>query len=401
MCFLHFYICVGHGDDAHFHDSKTFGLNEFMVAQLQSICLSMIVKNEAPVICRCLDSVKPLISHWVIMDTGSTDGTQDIIRRHMDGIPGTLYERPWKDFAYNRSEALRLARPHGDYSLIIDADDALEIPQGFQMPPLLSDCYVLNITDGSIAYGRKQIVSNRLNWFYRGVLHEFLESDGPHSTGHLPIVMRRNHDGARRRDPNTYRRDAEVLERALATETDAMLRSRYTFYLAQSYRDCKEPEKALLRYLERSKLGGWQEEVFVSLYQAGLLKEQLGHDDAEVIAAYEDATAAAPWRAEADHAASRLCRVRSRFGTGYAIAKRSIGKPVPAGGLFVAPWIYEYALWDEFAVLAYWCGHYEESLDACINALGSGKLPSAEAQRVAANARFAIEQIRQHAPSKP
>lgn len=46
---------------------------------LQTVCLCMIVKNEAPVIRRCLDSVRPLITNWVIVDTGSTDGTQDIM----------------------------------------------------------------------------------------------------------------------------------------------------------------------------------------------------------------------------------------------------------------------------------------------------------------------------------
>ena len=41
----------------------------------------MIAKNKAPVIQRCLDSVLPVIAHWVIVDTGSTDGTPDFIRR--------------------------------------------------------------------------------------------------------------------------------------------------------------------------------------------------------------------------------------------------------------------------------------------------------------------------------
>jgi hypothetical protein len=72
----------------------------------------MIVKNEASVIRRCLDSVIPVIDSWVIVDTGSTDGTQDIIRSHMSSIPGLLHQSEWRDFAYNRSESLRLARHH-------------------------------------------------------------------------------------------------------------------------------------------------------------------------------------------------------------------------------------------------------------------------------------------------
>ena len=151
----------------------------------QTVCLCMIVKNEAPVIARCIASVRPVITHWVIVDTGSTDGTQDIIRRELAGLPGKLYERPWKDFAHNRSEALELARPHGDYTLIIDADDTLDLPPDIRLPLLGEDCYTVDIRDGTLHYQRKQLVSNRLRWFYRGVLHEFIDSDGPHNTGHM------------------------------------------------------------------------------------------------------------------------------------------------------------------------------------------------------------------------
>ena len=48
-----------------------------------SICLVMIVKNESQVIKKCLESVKDYIHYWVICDTGSTDGTQQIIKEEI------------------------------------------------------------------------------------------------------------------------------------------------------------------------------------------------------------------------------------------------------------------------------------------------------------------------------
>ena len=52
------------------------------------IRLNMIVKNETAVILRCLKSVKPWIHSWAIVDTGSTDGTQQLIQDFMQDLPG-------------------------------------------------------------------------------------------------------------------------------------------------------------------------------------------------------------------------------------------------------------------------------------------------------------------------
>src|SRR3990167_6567765 len=78
-----------------------------------NVCLNMIVKNEAHVIERCLESVLPLIDSWVILDTGSTDGTQDVIRNFFAqrGIPGELFESPWVNFAHNRNQGLSKSSP--------------------------------------------------------------------------------------------------------------------------------------------------------------------------------------------------------------------------------------------------------------------------------------------------
>ena len=349
----------------------------------------MIVKNEAPVIRRCLDSVRPLIDRWVIVDTGSTDGTQAIIREHLKNLPGELHERPWQDFAHNRSEALALARPQADYSLIMDADDTLVVPKGYRLPRLTADAYALDIDHGSIRYQRTQVVKNALPWRYVGVLHEFLKCEGAGPAQRLPLLYRMHFDGARRRDPKTYARDAEVLERALKAETDPMLRARYTFYLAQSCRDCGEKKKALKRYLERSGLGQWSEEVYVSLLEAARLMEQLKERERNVIEAYRKAAAAAPHRAEALHAGARYCREHKQYAQGYEFAKAGLRIPVPADGLFVEAWVHEWGLLDELSTNAYWAGHYRESWEACQSLLANPKVPAGQRGRIQANAGYA------------
>ena len=95
----------------------------------KTIGACMIVKNEARVITRCLDSLHSLVDYVLVEDTGSTDGTQTVIREWMlrNGVPGIVIDEPWRDFAFNRSHALAALRKLEtvDYAMIIDADDQL------------------------------------------------------------------------------------------------------------------------------------------------------------------------------------------------------------------------------------------------------------------------------------
>ncbi len=376
------------------------------VPRRQKICLSMIVKNEASVIRRCLQSVLPLIDYWIVVDTGSIDGTQDIVREFLHDMPGELHERPWIDFAHNRSDALALARHHGDYSLIIDADDVLELSPGFRLPFLKQDTVTIEIRNKERRYWRPQLVRNALPWRYVGVLHEFLSCgmDGKNhhilpesrSQRRLPgakIVM--SEEGARRRlsGSDRFRRDAAVLEDALTTETDPFLISRYTFYLAQSHLDAGDKQEALAAYQQRAKLGGWDQEVFVSVYRSANLKADLGFDDEDVIATYLQAHAICKTRAEALYGASRFCRIKERFQQGYDLAKRALQIRRPGDALFSEDWIYDYGLLDEYAVNAYWIGKYEECLKACRKILGLRSIPEDMRKRVQANAEFALRKL--------
>jgi glycosyltransferase involved in cell wall biosynthesis len=171
----------------------------------------MIVKNEAHVLERSLDSVKPLIATWVIVDTGSTDGTQDLIRSCMGGIPGELHERPWQDFGHNRTEAIELARGKADFLLVMDADDVLGVPAGFVLPPLEKDSYKIRIEDAGTEYWRTHLFRADLDFRYTGVLHEVLTSAEPRTEARLDgLVYRRTYAGARSADPKKYEKDAAV-----------------------------------------------------------------------------------------------------------------------------------------------------------------------------------------------
>lgn len=366
----------------------------------------MIVKNEAPVIRRCLDSVRPLIDAWLIVDTGSTDGTQDIVRSFFHDIPGRLVERPWLNFAHNRSEALALARELGAYSLIIDADDKLVIAEDFRLPELVADSYALDIVFGAIRYRRPHLVSNALPWRYEGVIHEFLSLPDPHgkevrSSQSLDqqvlqgVEIHIGEDGARRRtdDSSRFRRDASVIENALRDERDPFLISRYTFYLAQSYEQAGEAELALDAYLRRAEQGFWRDEVFMSLYRAAMIMERIGRPDDDVLKALDRASSAHPQRAEAHFSASRLCRRLGRFAKGYEYASRGLRVERLADGLFVVPWIYDYGLLDELSVNAFWCGEYSDSLRASRRLLREGLFPARETERVKANYRFSLDKL--------
>jgi hypothetical protein len=213
------------------------------------------------------------------------------------------------------------------------------------------------------------------------------------------IYIQAGVEGARSADPDKYRKDAALLDRALQTEEDPFLRSRYTFYLANSWKDCGEVERALATYLARAGLGFWNDEVFISLRCAADLKAQLGHPDFEVIGTFLRAYEASPRRAEALHGAARYCRATGKHHQGYMLAKQGLEIPQPDNGLFIEPWIYEYGLLDELAVNAYWIERYDECLGASEHLLGEGKMPEEMRERVEMNARFAREKLTSRRPN--
>jgi len=355
------------------------------------LCLSMIVKNEAHVIARCLASVRPVIGAWAIVDTGSTDGTQAKIRELLADLPGELIERPWLDFASNRNQALDLARAHGDYALILDADEIIEIDPAARFPARLDGPgYWLRqrIGDGEFEYHSAKLLRHATPWRWHGVLHEYPAAQPqPHMQLLDGLRVRSFPDGARSQRPQRekFLADAEVLENALRKEPG---NARYQFYLAQSLRDAGENERAVDAYRRRIALGGWEEETWYSRFQIGVLLERLGAGDAAIIDAYLAAWDARPTRAEALCELARYLRCRGRHASAYVHARAAAELPPPADLLFVDLAVYRWRARDEQAIAAYYIGRPQECAALSDALLADPALPAAERERVAANARF-------------
>ncbi|MFF8402500.1 glycosyltransferase [Streptomyces sp. NPDC015684] len=361
-----------------------------------TVCLNMIVKDEAPVIRRCLDSVRPLIDTWVIVDTGSTDGTQDIVRDALGDLPGELHERSWKGFDGSRTEAIELARDRADYLFFIDADDVMKLRPGFSMPELTHDAYRVDIRYGPSAYWRPALVSTRLPWRYVGVLHEYIDCGSRFSSGTLEgaemVIVggggRESAEGPRAK----YLRDAEILQQALVAEPD---NARYVYYLAQSRRDAGELDKALEAYDRRAAMGGPAEEAYCARLWGARLAEGLMRPQHEVMDRYLRAYESRPSRAEAIGELARWCRQNGqRWSLAHLFARRAAHLPYPSDDLLVEYGWYEWQALDELAVSAYWVGEYEESLACGERLLACAELPPDHRDRVLQNLELTRRDMR-------
>jgi len=343
-----------------------------------TICLNMIVKNESRAIEQCLVSVKPLIDSWVIVDTGSTDGTQEIIRRVLGDIPGELHERPWVNFEHNRNEALALAKNKAEYLLFLDADERLIYLDSFRHQTLDQDAYTVKVeqADG-LSYERLLLVRSDLDWTWEEVVHEWIRCPQAKSIEFLPQVINFSDTskGARSQDPQKYLRDAHILEQALAEDPT---NSRYVFYLAQSYANAGQYPSALQRYQQRASMGGDEQEVFWSLYCTARLHELLHAPSSVIVESFLAAFRYRPSRVEPLYRLVQHYLNAGDYLPAYLLSKEAIRIPMPLTDMYVEHSLYEYAVLLQFAECAHRVGKYAEANQAIEQLLANPRLPAAE-----------------------
>lgn len=247
---------------------------------MTKILLIMMVKNEGKIIQRCLQSALPIIDAVFVLDTGSTDDTIDQIKQFLTAknIPGNVQSEPFIDFGASRRRSFVLAKEYMKktlqwenenepvFGLLLDADHLLRIKENFNKHKMLGefDFYSLRQKESLLSYYNIRIIRMELDWTCEGKTHEIWTCQG---TNHVGAVVTDKDliwiddigDGGCKSDK--LDRDVRLLNEGLAdSNINPGLKSRYHFYLGQTYNAMKNYVKSNEEYSKRMNYNGWDEE---------------------------------------------------------------------------------------------------------------------------------------------
>ncbi|EHQ87536.1 glycosyltransferase [Desulfosporosinus youngiae] len=197
----------------------------------ETVSLCMIVKNEEDCVLAAIRSVRNLTDELIIVDTGSTDNTRELVLAA--GVK--LFHLEWtKDFSAARNFALEQAA--SNWIIVLDADEVLETidPQAFY--ELLTDSQVegyflriKNYLDSTISESCDQVVRlfrNRLDYRFEGAIHEqvapsILKANNGGGLASVPITI--HHYGYLRDCLNSkekFSRNSEIITQELKLNPD-------------------------------------------------------------------------------------------------------------------------------------------------------------------------------------
>ena len=329
-----------------------------------TLCLNMIVKNESKIITRLFDSVINIIDCYCICDTGSTDNTVELIKTYFESksIPGIIVNESFKNFAHNRNFALKSCLNMSDYVLLMDADMLLEIKNFDKAKLFTADSFHILQGNNNFYYQNMRIVKNNGLFSYIGVTHEYISTPSNNKSLHITkeeLFIVDYGDGGCKNDK--FERDVKLLSDGIIAEPNNS--ERYHFYLANSYHDSGNFEKAIEIYEKRIKIGGWNQEIWYSYYRIGLCYKNLGKIS-DAISSWMNAYDHLPIRIENLYEIINHYRHTSKSklaGLFYNIAKETLNKNKHSNVdrdsfLFLHNDVYTYKLDYEFTIFASYIG---------------------------------------------
>lgn len=341
-----------------------------------TICLNMIVKNETKNLEKLFKSIHEVVDYYVIHDTGSTDGTPELIKKLMNtyDISGEIFHEEWKNFGYNRQKALESAYNsdfNPDYVFIIDADEEFFYKDKNWFKNLKKDSYNIKRLFGSIEYYQPVIINvrnkNELGWEWKAPVHNYLSSKFCRTRENVDktVVHIKSFcsGGAKSQNVSSeekYLRDAKLLLDDLKENPN---NPRSLFYLAQSYRDAKKPEESIKWYKKRLEVKGWIQEKYISCYNIGNLLRQLGKTEEAFyyyLLSYEYDSS----RYECFYEMIKYYREKGKKKLAYSFYKQLKPFNNNSGKLFLVSSVHDWKLDYEISIVAYYNNAYQEGINA-------------------------------------
>jgi len=317
------------------------------------VCLNMIVKNEAKNLPRLFESLKDIIDDYVIIDTGSTDSTKEVIKEYWNklNVKGHVEVVPFKNFSYNRTEGLKLARKKSksDYILLLDADMIL-VDKGFNKNQLIGKQVVtIKQKNPYIEWSNVRFINRKIEAICVGVTHEYYDTKGATNHELETLYIQDIGDGGCKEDK--YERDIRLLEQGIKDEPN---NNRYHFYLAQSYRDTNNLDKAIEYYKKHIEMPGWDEEIWYSHYMISTLylrKNMVKEAEEWTLKGF----IYRPRRPEALYAMCKYFREKGQNDKAYYYYHLARSLPDPREDkLFVETKVYDYELDYEHSIINFY-----------------------------------------------
>lgn len=331
------------------------------------LSLVMMVKNEAKSIVETIESVRGIIDRWTILDTGSTDGTQDLIRKTMGSLPGRLVEEPFVSYGATRNRVLELEGEQSVFALMLSGDESIVNPGALRAfceakRNEKSGAYHVRVELGSSVFDHARLIRQGSGFRYKGSYHEALCHP---LGGNLPKEQRCQsrvpdtfvfHDPKHRDVSEQWKRGIVLLLEELASmdESDQSHRARTLFYIAQTYECLGQPHLAAEFYTRRVALPSWPEEDYEAKFRLGRILMRLGsaeRAEKTLIEAWSDR----PQRAEPLYEIADYYHRLDDHANAALYASMAAQLPFPdAETLFVDRDVYEWKALDLFAVHAYY-----------------------------------------------
>lgn len=318
-------------------------------------CLTMIMKNEGPILPRLFESIKGFVSEYCVVDTGSTDDTMDVLRS-ID-MPGLLVQEPFVDFAITRNFLLDTCRQRTtcDYFLLLDADMVLRVSPHWDWAMLDGKDVYDFVQVSGLEYTNVRMIKRSADRIkVVGATHEYYDVPPEYSHKLLPkslVYIDDVGDGKAKSDK--FQRDERLLLRELEKDPGNV---RTVFYLANTLKDQGKYREAIPYYERRVTMGGWYAEADYSLYMLSSCYLALGELEAGLRYARRAAFEGSYQRAEPLYFLALYFHRHEEYELAweYITIAATIPKPAVSQVLFIATDIYDYWIAYEQASL---CPH--------------------------------------------